>query len=824
MYESFYNLKAEPFRLSPDHRFCFSHKSYAKAKAYMQYAIHRAEGFVMVTGKPGTGKTTLVNDLVDGLSHSKIVVATIVSTQLEADDLLRLVACNFGLDIDAPNKAVVLQSLSVRLRRYHEEGTRALLIIDEAQDLAASALEELRLLTNLQLNNQPLLQIFLVGQENLRELVQKPSMEQVHQRLVAACHLESLSEQDTKAYIRHRLDRVGWKDDPAIDEGVYPVVFQFSKGVPRRINLICSRFLLHGCVEEKHRIRSADVRTVVEELQHEQLAPSGFKSVLPPLLDDEVMETESDPVAEVDDISQPEPVIEQTIPEQRPSKETSGAQSAVPAPVSSVSISSTNNEILDLCSLEGEIRREESHPVVHPEKTTRDEIQDTYISLSEALDFPSEPIPTRKPRGPVPTEHGGYGDRFANAQRQKETGNVKTHYYNEYQAGADSPGVVTKKRSRLSLALIFLFIAVALSITIYVIRPALLQAQIVKLEERVGYFINSPREASTPGVAGLSSSKVQVDENGRSHVTAGSNQDATETVNTTGDVEHQSADQHPLRDAPNQQLSGNPAVDEQKKTAPAIELSSVSSFPSIPADSEKTLLESLPSPTTANDEEIPVAETEGPQLMAATDGPLPSEAVLPVSAQAPITDPDTSMPVESIANPVLANSGISLNGKSSAGQLTSSGELVRESNKAVTFPDQTSDNAAIPAEAEQATELQNDPENQERRILFDSNSTTIADEYLSMLSEVVDWLKIHTGHAVRIIGYADSRGDTDYNQELSLKRAIAVADYFEKHDIAESRLRIEGRGVYPATETPSNDQNSRQLQRFVEIVIIPTDG
>ena len=250
MYESFYKFKAEPFRLSPDHRFCFTHKSYAKAKAYMQYAIHRAEGFVMVTGKPGTGKTTLVNDLVDGLSQSKMVVATIVSTQLEADDLLRLVSCDFGLDIAAPNKAAVLQGLSVRLRRHHEDGARALLIIDEAQDLSASGLEELRLLTNLQLNNQPLLQIFLVGQENLRDLVQKPSMEQVHQRLVAACHLESLNEEDTRAYIKHRLDRVGWKNDPIIDEGVFPFVYQFSKGVPRRINLICSRFLLHGSVEE----------------------------------------------------------------------------------------------------------------------------------------------------------------------------------------------------------------------------------------------------------------------------------------------------------------------------------------------------------------------------------------------------------------------------------------------------------------------------------------------------------------------------------------------------------------------------------------------
>lgn len=283
MYEFFYHLKAEPFRLSPDHRFCFSHKSYAKAKAYMQYAIHRAEGFVMVTGRPGTGKTTLVNDLLDCLNRKLVSVATLVSTQLEADDLLRMVAASFGLDVAAPNKAMVLHGLSVRLRRLHEEGRRALLIIDEAQDLSACALEELRLLTNLQLNNQPLLQIFLVGQEALRDLVQQPNMEQVHQRLVAACHIQTLSEEDTRSYVEHRLERVGWKGDPAIQDEVFPILYQFSEGVPRRINLVCSRLLLHGSVESLHELTAADARTVVGELKHEQLTPMNFTEDLPPL-------------------------------------------------------------------------------------------------------------------------------------------------------------------------------------------------------------------------------------------------------------------------------------------------------------------------------------------------------------------------------------------------------------------------------------------------------------------------------------------------------------------------------------------------------------
>ncbi len=272
MYEHFYHLKAEPFRLSPDHRFCFNHQSYAKAKAYMQYAFERAEGFVMVTGRPGTGKSTLVNDLVDTLSSSGAKVAKLVSTQLEASDLLRMVAHAFGLQTENLDKATILQRLDKLLMSHYNDGRRALLIIDEAQDLSPSALEELRLLTNLQLNSQPLLQIFLLGQEELRSLVRGPGMEQVHQRLVAACHLDQLKEDETKAYILHRLEQVGWQGDPAISNAIFPVVHRFSAGIPRRINQVCSRLFLHGGVEGKHKMGVEDIKVVIAELQQEQLA------------------------------------------------------------------------------------------------------------------------------------------------------------------------------------------------------------------------------------------------------------------------------------------------------------------------------------------------------------------------------------------------------------------------------------------------------------------------------------------------------------------------------------------------------------------------
>jgi putative secretion ATPase (PEP-CTERM system associated) len=274
MYEEFYGLDREPFRLTPDTGFCFQHHSYKKAKAYMQYALHRGEGFVMITGNPGTGKTTLINDLTSSLPDEEVICANIVSTQLQADDLLRMVVLNFGLDAQTDHKSKLLHELEQYLRTLHQQGTRPLLIIDEAQDVPRDALEELRLLTNLQDNNKPLLQIFLVGQEGLRKLVLLPQLEQLHQRIIAACHLQPLSQSITEEYVRYRLQEAGWDNDPAIAPEIFPLIFKFSLGIPRWINLICSRMLLHGMVEERHELSMDDALSVLDGLIHEQLLPA----------------------------------------------------------------------------------------------------------------------------------------------------------------------------------------------------------------------------------------------------------------------------------------------------------------------------------------------------------------------------------------------------------------------------------------------------------------------------------------------------------------------------------------------------------------------
>ena len=271
VYRTYYKMTGEPFRLSPDHRFSLAHNSYANAKAYLQYAIFQGEGFIAVTGGPGTGKTTLISDLVEGLDKEHIELATLTSTQLESRDLLQMVVNLFDLHPQDKSKAGLLQELEQFLNQQSYKGRRVILIVDEAQGLSASALEELRLLANLQRNHQLLLQIFLVGQEQLLEMLRSPGMEHLHQRLIAASHLQPLGLDEVVDYIEHRLTRVGWKGDPTIDEGALRLIHKYSGGIPRRINLICNRLFLSGGLEQKHELVTEDARSVVEELRKEFL-------------------------------------------------------------------------------------------------------------------------------------------------------------------------------------------------------------------------------------------------------------------------------------------------------------------------------------------------------------------------------------------------------------------------------------------------------------------------------------------------------------------------------------------------------------------------
>lgn len=269
MYEGFYKLAGKPFQLIPDARFFFNSKHHKRAMAYLRYGLKQGEGFIVITGDIGTGKTMLARNLFGELDREEVVAAQLVTTQVEADDLLRLVCAAFGLPHDGLPKATLLRSLEVFLRTRRAEGKRILLVVDEAQNLPARSVEELRMLSNFQEEGRALLQSFLLGQIELNQTLQGEGMEQFRQRIIAGFQLRALDREETELYVKHRLQRVGWTDDPAFAGEAFDRIFDATGGVPRRINTLCDRLLLFGALEEKHEIGADEVDLVTEEIAGE---------------------------------------------------------------------------------------------------------------------------------------------------------------------------------------------------------------------------------------------------------------------------------------------------------------------------------------------------------------------------------------------------------------------------------------------------------------------------------------------------------------------------------------------------------------------------
>ena len=281
MYEDFYGLTGKPFQLSPDPAFYFGSKGHSSAFSYLKYGVYQGEGFLVITGDIGTGKTTLVRALLDELDTGEVVAAQIVNTQLDADDLLRSVATAFGINVGPDDgKAHLLATIEAFLLTTFQRGKRALLIVDEAQNLGARSLEELRMLSNFQCGDNALLQSFLIGQPELRMLMRSPLMEQFRQRVIASYHLGPLDQADTRAYVEHRLRFVGWKDDPQLEADAFVSIHKATGGVPRRINSLCNRVLLAAYLSEKHVVTRADIAAAVAEITNEMGADIAVQPAL----------------------------------------------------------------------------------------------------------------------------------------------------------------------------------------------------------------------------------------------------------------------------------------------------------------------------------------------------------------------------------------------------------------------------------------------------------------------------------------------------------------------------------------------------------------
>lgn len=281
MYESYYGLTSKPFQLTPDPAFFFASKLHKRAMSYLQYGLSQAEGFIVITGDIGTGKTTIANSLLDDMEQD-IFAAQIVTPKLNPDELIKMVASKFELDVVNKSKSDLLEDIEYFLSGLAGQGKRALLLVDEAQNLPLETIEELRMLSNFQKAGKPLLQSFLLGQAELQPILRAPNMEQFRQRIVASCHLAPLNRDESIEYIEYRMHHAGYNGNKLFSDDAYTAIYEFSKGVPRKMNTLMDRVLLFGFLEEIEQFALDDVQSVIDEVKAEMFLPEDISdSALP---------------------------------------------------------------------------------------------------------------------------------------------------------------------------------------------------------------------------------------------------------------------------------------------------------------------------------------------------------------------------------------------------------------------------------------------------------------------------------------------------------------------------------------------------------------
>ena len=297
MYEHHFGFSGRPFQLTPDPQFYFESVTHKKAMSYLGYGLSQGEGFIVITGEVGAGKSTLVAHLMQRIDPAALTVAQVVTAALDGDEIVHVVAQAFGLPVEGQDKASALGAIERFLQDEARAGRRCLLIVDECQNLELTALEELRMLSNFQLGSHPLLQSLLLGQPEFRRtLAHHPDLEQLRQRIIASHHLEPLNADEIEHYIRHRLGQVGWNGRPGFAEGLMAALYRHTDGIPRRVNQVMNRLLLLGAIEERDELTLPMVDEVIAEMAADQTRGTHYgsdvRSVSAPATSDSVPATE----------------------------------------------------------------------------------------------------------------------------------------------------------------------------------------------------------------------------------------------------------------------------------------------------------------------------------------------------------------------------------------------------------------------------------------------------------------------------------------------------------------------------------------------------
>ena len=267
MYRRFYGLRESPFSVNPDPRYLFMTTQTQEALAGLTYGIQNRKGFVLLTGEVGTGKTTLLNRLLDWLRGQQVATAYIFNSRLEVNHLFDFIMADFEIPCESREKSHVLLRLNQWLLERYRAGETAVLIIDEAQNLSDEVLEEIRLLTNLETATEKLLQIVLTGQPELEEKLKLPHLRQLRQRITLRCRTSALSLEETFGYIADRLRIAGANGEPIFSKEAIQTVHMYSRGIPRIVNLLCEHSMINAYVDSLRPVPAHLVEEVAREFQ-----------------------------------------------------------------------------------------------------------------------------------------------------------------------------------------------------------------------------------------------------------------------------------------------------------------------------------------------------------------------------------------------------------------------------------------------------------------------------------------------------------------------------------------------------------------------------
>src|ERR1700758_549541 len=283
MYKEFYGLRANPFNVNPDPRYLFLTRHTEEALACLTYGIQSRKGFVLLTGEVGTGKTTLINKLLEWLRLQQVATAFIFNSRLNVPQFLDYMMADFGIPCDSRAKSQVLLRLYNWLLDRYRAGETAVLIVDEAQNLSDEVLEEIRMLTNLETFTEKLLQIVLVGQPELENKLKQPQLRQLRQRLTLRAKTHALTLDETKAYMAQRLRIAGSNGRQIFEPEALVAIHKYANGIPRVVNLVCEHCLVSAFVDQKPTIPAAVVEGVARDFDLGDNTSAGAMKVPPPV-------------------------------------------------------------------------------------------------------------------------------------------------------------------------------------------------------------------------------------------------------------------------------------------------------------------------------------------------------------------------------------------------------------------------------------------------------------------------------------------------------------------------------------------------------------